>query len=446
VSSTFFPAIREGSGVAATGGPTRGAAAHARLVLARLAGGCLAALPVTLRFWDGSELCAPADRPSAGVLHVRREAVGYFLRQPNQLGLARAYVAGALDLDGDPAVLLAERHRFEPGRRTRVMRRLAAAYAAVIAGPSVIRAGAPPATEARPGGRLHTPARDRRAVRHHYDVSNAFYRRLLGPSLVYSCAYFAASDEGLERAQQRKLELICRKLQLEPGERLLDIGCGWGSLIIHAARHHGVRAVGVTLSEPQAELARERIRGAGLADVCEVRVADYREIDDGPYDKIASVGMYEHVGSQNLPVYAAAVARLLRPGGLALNHGISRLYSKPPKGGTFINRFVFPDGELPPVTEVIAALQQAGLETRDVESLREHYVLTLRRWLANLEASRDEAVAEIGAERERIWRLYLTASALGFEDGDITVYQVLTAHRGAPHALPLERAALLSGA
>jgi cyclopropane-fatty-acyl-phospholipid synthase len=217
-------------------------------------------------------------------------------------------------------------------------------------------------------------------------------------------------------------------------------------LIIHAARHHGVRAVGVTLSEPQAELARERIRGAGLADVCEVRVADYREIDDGPYDKIASVGMYEHVGSQNLPVYAAAVARLLRPGGLALNHGISRLYSKPPKGGTFINRFVFPDGELPPVTEVIAALQQAGLETRDVESLREHYVLTLRRWLANLEASRDEAVAEIGAERERIWRLYLTASALGFEDGDITVYQVLTAHRGPPHALPLERAALLSGA
>jgi cyclopropane-fatty-acyl-phospholipid synthase len=341
-------------------------------------------------------------------------------------------------------VLLDERHRLAQGPPISLSQRLAAVvHGVAAAGPSAIRAAVAPATEARPRGRLHSLARDRQAVRHHYDVSNAFYRLLLGPSLVYSCAYFATPDDDLETAQERKLELICRKLRLAPGERLLDIGCGWGSLIMHAARHHGVRAVGITLSEPQAELARDRIRDAGLGDRCEIRVADYREIDDGPYDKLASVGMYEHVGSAQLDVYGARIAGLLRPGGLALNHGISRLHSAPPGGKTFIGRFVFPDGELPPVANVIAALQHAGLETRDVESLREHYELTLRRWLANLDESRDRAIAEIGPERERIWRLYLTASASGFRDADITVYQLLAARRGQPHGLPLERPAFL---
>jgi cyclopropane-fatty-acyl-phospholipid synthase len=260
--------------------------------------------------------------------------------------------------------------------------------------------------------------------------------------LVYSCAYFATPHDDLETAQERKLELICQKLRLAPGERLLDFGCGWGSLIIHAAQHHGVRAVGVTLSEPQAALARARIRDAGLSDLCEVRVADYRAIEDQPYDKIASVGMYEHVGAAQLDAYAATIARLLRPGGLALNHGISRLYSERAGKKSFINHFVFPDGELPPLADVVAPLQRAGLEPRDVESLREHYPLTLRRWLANLEERRTEAVADIGAERARIWRLYMTAAALGFEDGDISVYQVLIARAGASHGLPLERPAL----
>ncbi len=283
-------------------------------------------------------------------------------------------------------------------------------------------------------------------MRHHYDVSNRFYELLLGPSLVYSCAYFASPDDSLETAQERKLELICRKLRLQPGERLLDIGCGWGSLVIHAAAHHGVRALGVTLSEPQAELANRRIEAAGLSDRAEVRVLDYREIEEQPFDKIASVGMYEHVGRSQIDTYVDAVRRLLRPGGLFLNHGITRLHAAPSRGPTFIGRYVFPDGELHPVNDIIGALEAGGFEIRDVESLREHYALTLRRWVANLAAGRDEAVAEVGSERERVWRLYMLGSAQGFEGGEIGVYQTLAALDGAAHALPLDRADLIGAA
>jgi cyclopropane-fatty-acyl-phospholipid synthase len=425
-------------------GPTTGIARRAQALLARIGDGRWASLPVTLRFWDGSEL-RPPDRPPAGVLHVRRQAVAQLLREPNQIGLARAYATGALDLEGDLDAVLAERGRLGQGPGLRLPDRLRAlALGVAAAGPATLLGAAGRSTEPRLRGRRHSLARDRDAVRHHYDVSNAFYRLLLGPSLVYSCASFAAPDDDLETAQRRKLELICRKLRLAPGERLLDIGCGWGSLVMHAAREHGVRAVGVTVSEAQAELARARVREAGLADRCEIRVADYREIADGPYDKIASVGMYEHVGMGQLDAYAATLARLLRPGGLVLNHGIARLFSPPPGPKTFIYRFVFPDGALPPLGEVVAALQRAGLETRDVESLREHYVLTLRRWIANLDAARDTAVAEVGAERERIWRLYLTGSALAFADADISVFQVLATRRGAAHALPLQRPAFLA--
>ena len=268
-------------------------------------------------------------------------------------------------------------------------------------------------------------------MRHHYDVSNTFYELLLGPSLVYSCAYFASEADSLERAQERKLELICRKLRLQPGERMLDIGCGWGSLVLHAAAHHGVRALGVTLSEPQAELARKRIAAAGLGDRVEVRVLDYRELDEQPFDKIASVGMYEHVGRAQLDTYVGTVQRLLRPGGLFLNHGITRIHTRPPRGPTFISRYVFPDGELHPVNDIIGALEAGGFEIRDVESMREHYALTLRRWVANLAAGREQAVAEIGEERERVWRLYMLGSAQGFEGGEIGIYQTLAARPGA---------------
>jgi cyclopropane-fatty-acyl-phospholipid synthase len=257
--------------------------------------------------------------------------------------------------------------------------------------------------------------------------------------MVYSCAYFATPGDTLEAAQQRKLDLICRKLQLREGDRFLDIGCGWGSLVMHAAAQYGARAVGVTLSQPQADLARERVARAGLSERVEIRVQDYREIDDGPFDKIASVGMYEHVGRAELAHYAETVAGLLRPGGLFLNHGITRLAPHAPEPDPFISRYVFPDGELHPLADVVAVLQAAQLEVRDVESLRDHYGLTLRRWVANLDAHRDEAIGEVGPQRERVWRLYMLGSALGFEAGEISVHQVLTARPGAPHGLPLTR-------
>jgi cyclopropane-fatty-acyl-phospholipid synthase len=404
----------------------------------RTLAGALGRLPVTVRFWDGSAVVAPD--PDAPVVLIRDErAVAHFLRAPNQLGLGRAWVSGALDVDGDLERVLGLRRRVGELQLGRLGRARLAADALRVAGPRALRRPPIPESEAAPAGRRHSLRRDRASVRHHYDVSNAFYRLLLGPSLVYSCAYFASQADSLERAQERKLELICRKLRLQPGERMLDIGCGWGSLVLHAAVHHGVSALGVTLSEPQAELARQRVAAAGLEDRVEVRVLDYRELDEQPFDKIASVGMYEHVGRAQLDTYVGTVQRLLRPGGLFLNHGITRIHTRPPRGPTFISRYVFPDGELHPVNDIIGALEAGGFEIRDVESLREHYALTLRRWVANLAAGREQAVAEIGEERERVWRLYMLGSAQGFEGGEIGIYQTLAARPGAAHALPLDR-------
>ncbi len=417
-------------------------ASNARVALDRIAGGRLRALPFTLKFWDGSTL--PGESPTPVTVLRSPRALAYLLRAPNQVGLARAWVTGVLDVEGDVEALLAARDRFQ-GIALSAADRAKLLLAAARAAPSaVVRRARIPAIEMAPRGRRHSLARDRAAVRHHYDVSNDFYRLVLGPSMTYSCAYFDSSEDTLEEAQGRKHELICRKLRLSAGERLLDIGCGWGSLLLHAAERHGARGVGVTLSESQAELARDRVREAGLGDLVEIRVADYRELRDGPFDKIASVGMYEHVGRAELAGYTARVARLLRPGGLFLNHGIARLASEQPGPNTFINRYIFPDGELHPVTEVQAAMQGAGLEVRDVESLREHYPLTLRRWLANLEANADRAVEIVGSERERAWWLYLVASAVGFEDGEITIYQVLAARLGGQHHLPLDRADLIA--
>jgi cyclopropane-fatty-acyl-phospholipid synthase len=401
-----------------------------------LAGVRISELPVTLRFWDGSVLDGGSP-----VVEVRDPvAIAHILHAPGQMGLARAWVTGALDVfdDDDLEAILRLRATFRPRLTPVDLMRLATAAVRIV-GPPVLRKPPVPSLEAPRKGRLHSLARDKAAIRHHYDVSNDFYRLLLGPSMVYSCAYFAEPGEQLEAAQERKLELICRKLRLAPGERLLDIGCGWGSLLIHAAQHHGVHGVGVTLSVEQAALARKRVEAAGLSDRIEIRVSDYRELSDGPFDKIASVGMYEHVGRGELARYTQTVHGLLRPGGLFLNHGIARLFSEPPASDTFLYRYVFPDGELSPVTDVMTALQDAGLEVRDAESLREHYPLTLRAWLANLAARRAEAERDIGTGRERVWRMYMLGSALGFEDGDVTVYQVLTARADAPHGLPLQR-------
>lgn len=395
--------------------------------------------PFAVRFWDGSEIAA-AGPPRFLIAVEGPDALAHLLREPNQLGLGRAWVSGGLDLIGDLDEVFALDREFDDvglGLTGRLRALAAARRLGVLAAARRLEV---PAGEARPRGRLHSLHRDRRSISHHYDVSNDFYRLLLGPSLVYSCAYFDSADDSLEAAQERKLDLICGKLALAPGERLLDIGCGWGSLVIHAAKRYGVQAVGATISEAQAELARARVREAGLADRCEIRLLDYREIDDGPYDKVASVGMYEHVGAAQLDRYAAMVAALLRPGGLFLNHGIARLESRPGGPKSFIARYVFPDGELHPIDALTAALRKTGMELRDVESLREHYPLTLRRWGDNLAARRAEAIALVGAERERVWRLYVAGSAHAFERGDITVFQTLAARPGAPHGLPLNRA------
>jgi cyclopropane-fatty-acyl-phospholipid synthase len=405
--------------------PRAATAAGARLdAIARLAELELRGLPVQLRLWDGTTVHASEQGDAPTVVVRDPRAIAHLLRAPGELGLARAWVSGQLELDGDLEDVLRLRER---ARRIRLGwrdRARLAALALTAAGPTALRRPPIPACEARVTGRRHTLARDRRAISHHYDVSNRFYELLLGPSMCYSSACFDSAEDSLDAAQERKLELICRKLRLAPGERLLDVGCGWGSLVLHAARRHGVRAVGVTLSRRQAELARERVRAAGQCGRVEVRLCDYRELADGPYDKIASIGMYEHVGIPQLPSYALKLRALLRPGGLFLNSGIARLHSESPRKPTFIGRYVFPDGELPQLSTLVCAFERAGLEVRHIDSLREHYQRTVRAWHANLTARRDEARVEIGDERLRTWQLYLLGSALAFADGDITVFHL----------------------
>jgi cyclopropane-fatty-acyl-phospholipid synthase len=422
-------------------GPSTGrVAAVARDTLHAVAGGQLAQLPISLRFWDGSQLdagSAPGDGHPPPTVTVRRRALAHVLREPGELGLSRGWVDGSLTTDDDLERVIALRARLQGVTLTRAERLRIAAAVLRAAGPRVLRRPPVPATEARLSGARHSLGRDRASVRHHYDVSNDFYRLLLGPSLVYSCAYFTDPAERLEVAQERKLDLICRKLDLRAGERLLDIGCGWGSLLIHAAGRYGVHAIGVTLSEAQAALARER--AAGLGRRVEVHVADYRELGATRCDKLASVGMYEHVGRAELPRYARAARELLRPGGLMLNHGIARLDRRASDEKSFVARYVFPNGELHPVAELISALQSSGLEVRDLEALREHYPLTLRRWRANLGSRRAEAEALVGVERTRIWDLYLAGAARAFDDAEIGVYQVLATRPGRSHGLPLTR-------
>jgi cyclopropane-fatty-acyl-phospholipid synthase len=409
---------------------------------------------VRVRCWDGSGY-GPPDAP-VQVVFRRRRALRRLLWAPNELGFARAYVSGDVDLEGDVFTGLAEMDRLadpETGPGIVVDRRTRAAVLA-----AVLRLGVlgppprPPAEESRLGGRRHTRRRDSAAVTHHYDVGNAFYELVLGPSLAYSCAYFADAPDGapeLEAAQLAKCDLVARKLGLGEGMRVLDVGCGWGTFAIHAARTYGVQAVGVTLSPAQAELARERVQAAGLEDRVEIRVQDYRDVTDGPFDAIASIGMAEHVGHAGLTDYTRSLASLLAPRGRLLNHAIARPPGPPdePSRTSFIERYVFPDGELEPLAVMVGALEEAGLEVRDVESLREHYGLTLRAWVANLESRWEEAVALSSPGRARVWRLYMAGSALAFESGRLGVNQVLAVRpdpRGGS-GMPRSRTALLGG-
>ncbi|RII15058.1 Cyclopropane-fatty-acyl-phospholipid synthase [Streptomyces sp. YIM 130001] len=403
-------------------------------------------LPVRIKAWDGSESGPPASHlparePTAEVptLVVRhRRALRRILWKPGELGLARAWVAGEIDVEGDLYQALTEmagliwesdappRTRLDLARDPVV--RSAAREMLELAGP--LPPPPPPAEEVRRrSGTLHTKVRDRAAISHHYDVGNDFYSLVLGPSMVYSCAYWSSGDDAtLEDAQRDKLELVCRKLDLQPGQRLLDVGCGWGSMAIHAAREHGVSVVGVTLSTEQAAHARKRIAEEGLTDRIEIRVQDYRDVRDGPYDAISSIGMAEHVGSVRYLEYARDLYSLLKPGGRLLNHQIARRPQQDESAyeiDDFIDAYVFPDGELAPLGRTVSLLEDAGFEVRDVESIREHYARTLRRWVANLEAAWPEAVRLSSPGRARVWRLYMAASALSFERNRIGVNQVL---------------------
>ena len=284
-----------------------------------------------------------------------------------------------------------------------------------------------PPEEATTRGRLHSKSRDAQAVRHHYDVSNEFYAMVLGPSMTYSCARFAPGADTLEAAQESKHDLICRKLGLREatGARILDVGCGWGSFALHAARNYGAQVVGVTLSPAQANFARDRVVAEGLAERIEIRVQDYRDVRDRPFDAIASVGMFEHVGSAKASEYFATMRSLLGPKGRLLNHAISSVGGSRIGPRSFMGRYVFPDGELIDVGQVVVAMEDAGFEVRDAESLREHYAKTLHCWVRNLEQHWDAAVAQVGVRRARVWELYMAASANGFVDGGISVHQVL---------------------
>ena len=383
-------------------------------------------IPVAIDCYDGSHL-GPAE--SAARIVVRsQKALRYVLTGPGEIGFARAYVTGEIDVEGDMFTALSLRHNL-PDVKVTAREWLALARTVGVEG---LKPLPPPPEEARVHGRRHSKERDAAVIAHHYDVSNDFYRLVLGPSMTYSCAVFAHADTTLEAAQATKYELVCRKLGLRPGMRLLDVGCGWGGMAMHAAREYGVQAVGVTLSTRQAEWARDAVRTAGLADRVEIRVQDYRDVFDAPFDAISSIGMFEHVGLAKLDEYFARLYALLRPGGRLLNHGISR---RPGRAAfarrSFIDRYVFPDGELHEVGSVVSRVQRAGFEVRNVEGLREHYAQTLRNWVANLEASWDEAVRLVGPGRARVWHLYMAASAINFDVAHTQIHQVLAVRNDA---------------
>jgi cyclopropane-fatty-acyl-phospholipid synthase len=398
-----------------------GAAAAVAPLLSHFFGG---PPPVRVQFWDGTSL-----GPDKGdTLQVRTpDAVRRMLWSPGELGLARAYVAGDLAFEGDIFQMLALLHAAFPSRvRSGTRLPLQALKAAQRLG-ALGRPISPPPEEAAPRGRLHSRNRDAQAVRHHYDVGNDFYALVLGPTMTYSCARFAPGADTLEAAQDSKHDLICRKLGLpdRTGQWVLDVGCGWGSFAIHAARHYGARVVGVTLSPAQVESARDRVAASGLQRHVEIRLQDYRELRGEAFDGIASVGMFEHVGSSRSAEYFGTMRRLLGPQGRLLNHAISSVGGSRIGSRSFIGRYVFPDGELLDVGQVVLAMEEAGFEVRDVESLREHYAKTLRAWVGNLQQHWEAAVAEVGVRRARVWQLYMAASANGFEDGGISVHQVL---------------------
>jgi cyclopropane-fatty-acyl-phospholipid synthase len=380
--------------------------------------------PVAVSAYDGST-SGPANAKVRLALRSPK-ALSYLITAPSSLGLARAYVSGEMEIEGDPydALSLVWSDRIGTlswSERLRILRNV---------DPKALRWVDPPPEEygARRlrDGLRHSKARDAAAISHHYDVSNRFYEWVLGPSMTYTCACFPAEDSSLEEAQEHKYDLVCRKLGLQPGMRLLDVGCGWGGMVRHAAKHYGAQALGVTLSRRQAEWAKERIATEGLGHLAEVRFSDYRDVAERDFDAISSIGLTEHIGKANLPSYFSFLASRAREGARLLNHCITRpTTSEPTRIGGFIDRYVFPDGELEGVGLIISAMQDNGFEVRHEENLREHYARTLAGWCANLSAHWDEAVDEVGAGRARVWALYMAGSRLGFERHTLELHQVL---------------------
>jgi len=379
---------------------------------------------VGVRLWDGTRWPDDAPRPATLVLNHPGALRTMFL-PGTELALAEAYLYDDFDIVGDIEAVFGLADAL--AARTSGWRKKLAAARDLLRLPAGSNPEYGQRGPARLAGKRHSVERDRAAVTYHYDVSNDFYALWLDRRMVYSCAYFQAADDDLDTAQARKLDTLCRKLRLQPGQRLLDIGCGWGGLVMYAAQHYDVDATGITLSGPQVALANERIAAAGLADRCRVEARDYRELDEpAGYDALVSVGMFEHVGAAVLPAYFAQAWRLLKPGGAFLNHGIaSRATDAPLHGPSFSDTYVFPDGELTPINITLHAAEGAGFEVRDVESLREHYALTLRHWVRRLEAEHDQALKFVDEPTYRVWRLFMSGSAHGFTTGRLNVYQAL---------------------
>ncbi|WP_086694524.1 SAM-dependent methyltransferase [Streptomyces recifensis] len=416
--------------------PVRTGVAHRLAVLVEDALG--APLPVRLRAWDGSET-GPFDAPVV-VLRSRR-ALRRLLWQPGELGLAQAYITGELDVEGDLAEGLRAAWTSARERGAHTPRLTLADWARAVGEAARLGVVGPrlpaPATEARLRGDRHTKARDRAAISHHYDLSNDFYRLLLDDTMAYSCGYWTAEDMDPADAQRAKLELICRKLGLTAGSRLLDIGCGWGSLTLYAAERHKARVTAVTLAREQAAHVREQVRERGLEHLVEVVCQDYRDITGSAYDAVATVEMGEHVGDEEYPAFAAALHRMVRPEGRVLVQQMSR-GANAPGGGAFIEAYIAPDMHMRPLGDTVALLEAAGLEVRSTESMREHYVRTVAAWHRTLERRWDDVVAVVGTETARVWRLYLAGGALAFEEGRMGVDQILSVRRDRKGASGLD--------
>ncbi|MCW2993575.1 MAG: class SAM-dependent methyltransferase [Conexibacter sp.] len=378
--------------------------------------------PFEVAFWDGSTLPS-TNGTSLTTFRVKSPlALAHVLRAPGQLGIGRAYVSGALDVDDiDAAIDILDSWK-PPAFDFKEKAKLAAA---ALRSTGLIAPPKPPKAELIPQGRRHSIERDKAAVRHHYDVSNEYFAQFLDPTMTYSCAIFSRGAKTLEEAQYVKRELVCTKLALKAGERVLDVGCGWGAFAIHAAKEHGVHVTGITLSEPQAQLARERAAEAGVGDQVEIKVMDWRELHAEPFDAISSIGMVEHVGSGNIDNYAVALRNFLKPGGRLLNHGIGRLRWNDPEAGPFSERYVFPDGAPLHVSRILVAMERAGFEPTHVEGFRMDYAETLKRWADNFDANLPRAIELGGEERVRVWRLYLRTARRGFESGFLSIFQVL---------------------